>query len=834
MKFANKLGDAISSLSLYSASRPKQVVIVISICTLLAAGGILQLETSSNMVNILPRNDPNTLAAHNVSDQFPLFYDCLKVYLTIDETKWQAANAKLPFRMTTPDSGDALDEVYVRAMEEFCGFLQPRCNVRYSINLGSVIKTVNWTNSAIPGVKAADDAAFSMPGTDAVGEFQYFYSWQALRADPSYEDTVSPDHKSLFTILMFDMGNTTHIGIGDSVYLAVDEYKVWAPEHAEYDVFSLDAIAVSGTPAVDAYASKTLGDNISLLSPLVIGFIVIAVLIAFREFKTMLICISMLVMTFIWTLGLMGYARIPFSALNMAIIPLILGTGIDYSIHMVSEYIEHRDNGKSNAEAFAMSGFRAGLALLIATVTTIIGLTLMVLSPSVLMAQLGFISAIAMSLTFLFTVTFIPAVLTLTGKKGIRKKRTRKSRVTFPAIVRWINRRPAVGIAAIILTTLLMASFMPSLKTEVFGDQELNYAPGHRLRDDRDWINEVFWGGRGDSVINMIVLEGDMTQPELHTYMDTLENNLRGDTAVSATETASITRVVKGYIAVQQGTAGAAGNMAQEGIMPGSSYPTTQEELKGILDAMFANPVANYASFLLAPDGYNIALLAFTTQQGNSFEEAERVWNEVWRVIDETNAEYGGSAPMGTKISIFGPTSFSYLFISGQMPWVNYIGVISLILICIILLFLTRNAVAVGAVAAVMAVSSIWWYGLLSIIGIGLSVTLMLPLIFIICLGSDYAVHLIWNIEQSGNAADCYNYVGKAIFFSALTTFGAFCIFSAIADLMVQKAMFATALAILITFLATMCVVPLFYPIGKIKGKNETASFAVVQPGKNL
>jgi hypothetical protein len=53
---------------------------------------------------------------------------------------------------------------------------------------------------------------------------------------------------------------------------------------------------------------------------------------------------------------------------------------------------------------------------------------------------------------------------------------------------------------------------------------------------------------------------------------------------------------------------------------------------------------------------------------------------------------------------------------------------------------------------------------------------------------------------------------GKAILFSWVTTIGPFLIFVGIQDLSVRKTMVATALAITIIFVATLLIVPIFYP----------------------
>jgi predicted RND superfamily exporter protein len=125
---------------------------------------------------------------------------------------------------------------------------------------------------------------------------------------------------------------------------------------------------------------------------------------------------------------------------------------------------------------------------------------------------------------------------------------------------------------------------------------------------------------------------------------------------------------------------------------------------------------------------------------------------------------------------------------------------------------LVRPTVVVGVLNAL---ASLWWLAVLPELGVGLAITLTLPLVFIYAIGSDYGLHLVLSAIHHGDTAETFRTTGKAVLFSGITTFGAFLIYTQMSNLAVQRTMIATAAAIPIIFLVTMLIVPLFYPTGK-------------------
>ena len=109
-------------------------------------------------------------------------------------------------------------------------------------------------------------------------------------------------------------------------------------------------------------------------------------------------------------------------------------------------------------------------------------------------------------------------------------------------------------------------------------------------------------------------------------------------------------------------------------------------------------------------------------------------------------------------------------------------------------------------VAGVVGASGLIWLGALWLLGIQLSVALLVPVVMIAAIGSDYALHLRYGLREDGVFA--WNTIGRAVFYSALTDVGAFLIFTRMRYGLLADATIATAAALAVTLLVTLLLVP--------------------------
>lgn len=151
------------------------------------------------------------------------------------------------------------------------------------------------------------------------------------------------------------------------------------------------------------------------------GTALLALLVAFtfRSLVNLYLPLLVVAMAGIWTFGAMGLLGIPFSFLMVAVVPLLLGVGIDDTLHLLHRYEEERCKGRTGTEAIGIALRRTGRALLLTTLTTTAGFAALLLAPSPPLRSFGLLAALAMISAFTVTVLLVPAVKTL-AREGPR------------------------------------------------------------------------------------------------------------------------------------------------------------------------------------------------------------------------------------------------------------------------------------------------------------------------------------------------------------------------------------------------------------------------------
>jgi predicted RND superfamily exporter protein len=148
--------------------------------------------------------------------------------------------------------------------------------------------------------------------------------------------------------------------------------------------------------------------------------------------------------------------------------------------------------------------------------------------------------------------------------------------------------------------------------------------------------------------------------------------------------------------------------------------------------------------------------------------------------------------------------------------WLTLSTAVSLVVVAILVGTFTKSWRAVGATVTPMLITFIWWLGALPmpVVDIDLAFIFMIPIAFITSLGSDYAVHLTWNLEKQPNPRFVFQTVGKAVAYSGFTTAMAFFVFTRGAIRGSYEMFQAAVIAIIIMTVVSLVTIPLFY-IGK-------------------
>jgi len=177
-------------------------------------------------------------------------------------------------------------------------------------------------------------------------------------------------------------------------------------------------ITITGEPLLNNKIGHTMTDGQIRMTLISFVFVFLAMFLIFGSVVRALIPMTPIIVVIAISGALMWILDIPKTTLSISTNSIILGLGVDYSIHIMHRYKEERENGASPNEAIQTSISRIGKAIVTSGLTTSGGFAAMVLSPFPLMQWFGIIAFISILLILLLTLTMLPAMLILIDRPG--------------------------------------------------------------------------------------------------------------------------------------------------------------------------------------------------------------------------------------------------------------------------------------------------------------------------------------------------------------------------------------------------------------------------------
>jgi predicted RND superfamily exporter protein len=138
-----------------------------------------------------------------------------------------------------------------------------------------------------------------------------------------------------------------------------------------------------------------------VLVPMVV-LVLLSLWMAFHRFTEIVLSVGALLMSVVCLLAVMRLADWSWNLLNLMAVPLILGTGVDYSIFMQSALRRHHGD-------LRMAYIAVGRALLLCGGTAIAGFGSLAWSSNGGMASLGRVCAVGIAGNMLLAVFLLPA-----------------------------------------------------------------------------------------------------------------------------------------------------------------------------------------------------------------------------------------------------------------------------------------------------------------------------------------------------------------------------------------------------------------------------------------
>jgi len=142
-------------------------------------------------------------------------------------------------------------------------------------------------------------------------------------------------------------------------------------------------------------------------------FVFLLASIAYASIRIGFVALLPVIVAIIWAVGLMGYLGVPFTSLSSGLIALVLGIGVDFSIHLVNSTYNNLDKGKSIRKAIEDTINYTGTPIILSSVTTFIGFLSLTFATLLGIQRLGLSLAFSILSVFFVTIIMVPAILSL-------------------------------------------------------------------------------------------------------------------------------------------------------------------------------------------------------------------------------------------------------------------------------------------------------------------------------------------------------------------------------------------------------------------------------------
>jgi predicted RND superfamily exporter protein len=257
----------------------------------------------------------------------------------------------------------------------------------------------------------------------------------------------------------------------------------------------------------------------------------------FRSVSDVLVGFLGLIASIVWMAGLgallgpNGVGLIgPMSQIAIAVPVLLVGLGIDYSVHLTSRYREQRALGDAPEQAATVALRTVGIALALATIASVAGFLANVATPLPPIRDFGILAAVGIVSAFLLLGAIVPATRTLLDRRpraaGARGRAA--DRVGGPD-PRWVQvtsalatRHIAPVIAVTVVALLAGAAAASRLSTE-FDEQDF-LPDGDPVVALIDRLDRQFGGDVGERTY--VVVDGAPRDPELLAAVARFERDL--------------------------------------------------------------------------------------------------------------------------------------------------------------------------------------------------------------------------------------------------------------------------------------------------------------------
>ena len=552
-----------------------------------------------------------------------------------------------------------------------------------------------------------------------------------------------------------------------------------------------------------------------IIVPIIFLVISIILFVSFRKLSYVILPLIGLTFAIIWLFGTMVLLGMEFMVMEVALIPMIMGLGVDYSVHLYHNYRVERGQGHPPDQAMQMSIRDIGIAMLLATITTFIAFLSFLTASMIPLRDFGVLCAIGIAYVFIITMTFQAAFRYILDRRKQNNSKTKKKDETkqYGRVMRKIARvvctHPHIILLITIGITVLMVFGATQIKTG-FSMEDFLPEENPSVVVLNQVLNEFPFASQSKEYI---LIEGDVaTVSTIKAIQQTMRNTEDDDFILRTRE--GDTKVLSILTIMQQ----------------------AMDENTSLIDAFNLNTQAiptsdanvdAYLRYLYDHETYGYDIQQYLNKEENSFDatvihiytdtlaqdnDVSSVMKALYEGIqDDISRDFED-----VEVTVTGENSQMHVIMTSMTESQIISTLICLLLAAIVLSIAYKNPV-LGLITMIpVSVSTIWIVGAMYFIGYSLNVMTIMITSLTIGLGITYAIHAVERFrlvaEHTGDVisavSETIGHTGGALLISAVTTMLGFGMLALTPMPVEQQFGLITALTILFALITSIFILP--------------------------
>lgn len=741
------------------ARHPRIVLLITGIVTLAFLHGVSQIKVQTEMDPDLPKQDPIVQAKRYFEK---VFGKKNFVLIGIERLPTIYDRSTLEKVSTLVEDLKSIDAVLVNEIT--------------SLTTTNNVKGSEWGLNVAPVME-------KIPETPE--EFDNLR--KDIRSNEMLRGRLVSEDETM-TIIVVNLKRLTG---ADRARLVQQIYRVAAKyENPERFFFAGDIVG-------DFEMHKGIAYNIVILLPLSIILLIAGLYWSFRSLRGVVIPLTTILLSILWTVGLMGYLGYEIDAVTSIIPVLLVAVVSSYGVHLLFRYYEVAKDTDSPETIVAAVIPRLAKPLAMASITSAIGTFTLITFTIVSIKAFGVFSAIGICFGVLLTFIYGAPILALL--KGQTKKVKTADGKDFldRALPRFIHLVIEKRTTVLLITAAVVALSIYGVSLVNVGTNIAEFFPGNHLFTKS--INKMDEKVGGANRLNIMIEAAEpdgIKDPKLLHSMMQLEEFARSLDGVGNTD--SFARLMKRIHYVING------EQSQANVVPPTqalaaqylllySLSTEPGELDNLVDHEYRR--AKVTIFLTTFDDAKQQAIIGAIQQ-----RARELFPE------NVQLAYEGSVYW---------VAVSRYVVIGKLQ-----NIISSLLIVLLFCIAAYKSIRLGLLSIVpLTIATLSTFGLMGFLGISLNFVTALITSLAVGVGVDFAIHFITHFREEIQMGYSYEEAvmnttassGKAIILDALSNVLAFVVFVVSGFVPVQYFGYLVTLTMISVAFGTLVLLPVLF-----------------------